>query len=748
MATAQVKKGNWVEDRVLGSGGFGAVVLWKNEETGEQIAIKRCRLQNEMTAKHKYRWKLEVDIMHRLDHENVIAARIVPPELDVGESEMPLLGMEYCSGGDLRKELNKPENCCGLKEFAIRRFVQDIASAVEYLHGKRIIHRDLKPENIVLQILEENKIVYKLIDLGYAKELDQGSVCTSFVGTLQYLAPELFASQKYTATVDYWSFGTVVFECITGYRPFLPNLRPIQWHKEVCKKSPEDICAQFDSEGGEVIFSKTILTPNNLCRSMQTYIENWLRLMLRWDPKQRGGGLKPGTQEGESRPQCFVMLDNILSMKIVYLLHVSNNMLLTYPTIEQHTMLDLQKRITEETKIPIEDQDIIMSTGLSPTPNQPASQCWMEPSEDECLVFLFKRGGEDFNQGSQRKFKPLPRNVQNIVREPTVMIPYQEQKRAWAEAVYYCYEQAQDLKRLILSQRAAMLSLLRTDSTFVKAKTQMMHERDKLLAKIDFFEESHQHDINLYKEQANNDGIVSEMIFRKWQKKNEEVQSFKQLDHQVTDLDQYSNGLRTKIVELQRSPFARAKQDDTLEDYAKKAREEYQDFRQASKDVKDNRNHKPIVNIVVKCISYRDRKLNDLFAHLGKIGTCKEQLRQLLPQLEQCRMSIQAACTSLVKYQQERQSDIWKFVKVAVNEGLKNPRPEKLGNHVTDMRTSSHSNSSIVSTFSESSYESVRIMEDSRQTSKMFEEMMHTMIQQQEDFTSLVSSLAIGTQPT
>lgn len=42
-------------------------------------------------------------------------------------------------------------------------------------------------------------------------------------------APELFASQKYTCTVDYWSFGTVVFECITGVRPFLPQSPPVQW---------------------------------------------------------------------------------------------------------------------------------------------------------------------------------------------------------------------------------------------------------------------------------------------------------------------------------------------------------------------------------------------------------------------------------------------------------------------------------------------------------------------------------------
>ena len=44
-----------------------------------------------------------------------------------------------------------------------------------------------------------------------------------------FQAPELLEQQKYTVTVDYWSFGTLAFECITGFRPFLPNWQPVQW---------------------------------------------------------------------------------------------------------------------------------------------------------------------------------------------------------------------------------------------------------------------------------------------------------------------------------------------------------------------------------------------------------------------------------------------------------------------------------------------------------------------------------------
>lgn len=74
-----------------------------------------------MNQKHKERWTLEVDIMKRLDHPNVIAAKDVPPELNVHVGEMPLLAMEYCSGGDLRKVRQSSNNAWWLQAHSFRR---------------------------------------------------------------------------------------------------------------------------------------------------------------------------------------------------------------------------------------------------------------------------------------------------------------------------------------------------------------------------------------------------------------------------------------------------------------------------------------------------------------------------------------------------------------------------------------------------------------------------------------------------
>ena len=71
----------------------------------------------------------------------------------------------------------------------------------------------------------DSRIVYKLIDLGYAKELGVSSMARSFVGTLQYVAPELFLEHDYTKSVDYWSLGLLAHEIVTG-KEFMRRILP------------------------------------------------------------------------------------------------------------------------------------------------------------------------------------------------------------------------------------------------------------------------------------------------------------------------------------------------------------------------------------------------------------------------------------------------------------------------------------------------------------------------------------------
>ena len=148
----------------LGSGGFGIVHVWRSLTSGRRLALKKCKFGSEisLTARHREAWAREVDIMLRLDHPGVVACYRTPPGLDPGTEELPTLCMEFCESGDLRRELNTPRSCRGLHQSQVLEILNDVVSALGYLHNRRIIHRDLKPENIVMK-RTESRLTYKLI---------------------------------------------------------------------------------------------------------------------------------------------------------------------------------------------------------------------------------------------------------------------------------------------------------------------------------------------------------------------------------------------------------------------------------------------------------------------------------------------------------------------------------------------------------------------------------------------------------
>lgn len=162
--------------------------------------------------------------MRQINSRNVVQFKQLPEALLNGiknPSGLPLLSMEYCKRGNLRHVMKNPHNICGLEEFDIKEILADLSNGLKYLHSLNITHRDIKPENVVLQECtgRPSKNIYKLIDLGFAKELEN---TLSVVGTCDYVAPEILNNVKdYNKSVDYWSFGILVYEIICGCHPFL-----------------------------------------------------------------------------------------------------------------------------------------------------------------------------------------------------------------------------------------------------------------------------------------------------------------------------------------------------------------------------------------------------------------------------------------------------------------------------------------------------------------------------------------------
>ncbi|TMS22131.1 Inhibitor of nuclear factor kappa-B kinase subunit alpha [Larimichthys crocea] len=581
-------------------GGFGNVYLYQHHVTNEKLALKMCRL--ELTPRNKDRWTREIQIMKKLNHINVVTARDVPDEmLDISLNGLPLLAMEYCSRGDLRKILSKPENCCGLKESEVLSLLNDVGSGIQYLHENKIIHRDLKPENIVLQDIN-GKLVHKIIDLGYAKDLDQGSLCTSFVGTLQYLAPELFENKPYTVTVDYWSFGTMVFECSCGFRPFLHNLQPVQWASKVRNKGPKDIMAVEDVNG-EVKFSTHLPYPNNLSRTLLELLESLLQLMLKWDPILRGGKLSVDTK----RPKCFEVLEQILSMKVVHILNMTTAQVHSFQLTPDESLHSLQKRIEGETKIEVVNQELLQETGVSLDPRKPAAQCVLDGVRgwDSYIVYLFDKSITTYS--GPFSARQLPDKVNTIVQEAKTQLPLVVLKKVWGEAVSYICGLKEDYSRLFQGQRAAMLSLLRYNTNLTRCKNSMFGFSQQLKAKLDFFKSSIQYDLEKYSDQMHY-GISSEKMLKAWQENEERAAAFAQVA-EVSHLDDEIMALHSEIVELQRSPYAR-RQADKMEQLEEKAIELYKQLKMKCKtpepDVSSDSSE--MVKAIIQTVQNQDKK--------------------------------------------------------------------------------------------------------------------------------------------
>uniref|UniRef100_A0A6Q2ZDT0 Inhibitor of nuclear factor kappa-B kinase subunit alpha n=1 Tax=Esox lucius TaxID=8010 RepID=A0A6Q2ZDT0_ESOLU len=644
--------GDWELKERLGMGGFAHVYLYQHNETSEKIAVKMCRL--DLTPRNKDRWSREIQIMKKLNNLNVVTARDVPEEMKhIALNDLPLLAMEYCSKGDLRKMLSKPENCCGLKESEVLSLLNDVGSGIQYLHENKIIHRDLKPENIVLQDID-GKLVHKIIDLGYAKDLDQGSLCTSFVGTLQYLAPELFENKPYTVTVDYWSFGTMIFECSCGFRPFLHNLQPVQWYFKVRNKGPKDIMA-VEELNGEVRFSTHLPYPNNLSSTLLESMEMLLQLMLKWDPVQRGGKTNPDSK----KPQCFEVLEQILCMKVVHILNMTTAQVHSFQLDPDESLHSLQRRIEKETKIELVNQELLQETGVSLDPRKPAAQCVLDGVRgwDSYIIYLFDKSLTKYS--GPFSARQLPDKVNTMVREAKSQLPLVVLKKVWAEAVSYICGLKEDYSRLFQGQRAAMLSLLRYNTNLTRCKNGMFAFSQQLKAKLDFFKSSIQYDLEKYSDQMHY-GICKCLLASGGLWPEEEARSASYIVH----LDEEIMSLHSEIVELQRSPYAR-RQGDVMEQLEEKAIELYKQLKMKSPEPDVSSDSSEMVKAIIQTVQNQDKVLRDLYTHLSKILLSKQKIIDLFPRIEKTLENIKEADNTVMQMQIKRQREFWHLLKIA-----------------------------------------------------------------------------------
>jgi eukaryotic-like serine/threonine-protein kinase len=279
----------------IGSGGMGEVyrAARVDQEYRQQVAIKLVRAGQESSFIAN-RLRAERQILASFAHPNI--ARL----LDGGTTEerIPYLVMELIDGRPITEYCDEQR----LDTSARLRLFTQVCSAVQYAHQRMVIHRDLKPSNILVT----PDGVPKLLDFGIAKILEPGSMGVTAdltvnafaILTPQYASPEQFTGGAVTAVSDVYSLGVILYELLTGVRPY--SVAGVLGTPEIAKsvlthepRRPSSVVWPLTGRrrGDPLIQSQLSAardgSPERLSRRLRGDLDNIVLMALRKEPERR-----------------------------------------------------------------------------------------------------------------------------------------------------------------------------------------------------------------------------------------------------------------------------------------------------------------------------------------------------------------------------------------------------------------------------------------------------------------------------
>lgn len=198
--------------KILGEGSFSTVYVVREISTGKEYAMKVLEKRHMIREKKVQYVSREKEVLSKLNHPFFVRLYFT-----FQDKEKLYFGLSYAKKGELLPYIIK----LGSFDLNCTRFYSaEVVLALEHLHGLGIIHRDLKPENILL----DADMHIKITDFGTAKILSGPDVNekgrNSFVGTAQYVSPELLTDKRANKSSDLWALGCIIYQLLSGLPPF------------------------------------------------------------------------------------------------------------------------------------------------------------------------------------------------------------------------------------------------------------------------------------------------------------------------------------------------------------------------------------------------------------------------------------------------------------------------------------------------------------------------------------------------
>ena len=194
----------------IGEGGMGIVYLAEDTRLHRKVALKFISNLSPDSTEEIARFRREAQAAARLNHPNICTIH------ELGETDdQTYIAMEHIDGTTLKERLRAGS----IPEHDIRDWLEQIAKGLQSAHNAGVVHRDIKPANIMIT----GTGLIKIMDFGIAKLVESETELTqanSAIGTIAYMSPEQARGEEIDQRTDIWSVGVILYELMTGQRPF------------------------------------------------------------------------------------------------------------------------------------------------------------------------------------------------------------------------------------------------------------------------------------------------------------------------------------------------------------------------------------------------------------------------------------------------------------------------------------------------------------------------------------------------